>query len=223
MMNDLTLLIPVKNEIESLKVFLKTLDEYEYNKVLVIDCNDEHDYKEIFSNHNKCEFIKSTKTGYGQALIDGINHINTKYFCIINADGSMDPADLKRMISYTQNYSFIFTSRYIKNGGSDDDTLVTYVGNKVFSFLGKILFGLRLSDILYTYILGETKLAKDLNLNNKDFRICVEIPVKVHKKKLNYIDIFSHEKSRIGGKKKVNALKDGFLILIEMVRLFISK
>ena len=64
------------------------------------------------------------------------------------------------------------------------------------------MFGLRLSDILYTYILGETKLAKDLNLNNKDFRICVEIPVKVHKKKLNYIDIFSHEKSRIGGKKK---------------------
>ena len=30
----------------------------------------------------------------------------------------------------------------------------------------------------------------------------------------------SHEKSRIAGKKKVNAFKDGFLILKEMISLF---
>tara|TARA_B100001146_G_scaffold35960_1_gene29342 strand:+ start:429 stop:566 length:138 start_codon:yes stop_codon:yes gene_type:complete len=36
-MTNLTLLIPVKNEIESLEFFLKELDLYELQKLLVID------------------------------------------------------------------------------------------------------------------------------------------------------------------------------------------
>ena len=222
-MSELTLLIPVKNEIESLKVFLKELENYKYDKLLVVDTNDNFDYQSIFKDYKDCKFIKSSKTGYGNALIDGINFIQTKYFCIINADGSMDPKDLKRMISYKNNFSFVFTSRYLDNGGSDDDTIITLLGNRIFSFLGKILFKLNISDILYTYILGDTKLAKDLNLKNKDFRICVELPIYIHKKNYSYIDIPSYEKSRIGGKKKVNALKDGFLILLEIFRLYFKK
>ena len=35
-------------------------------------------------------------------------------------------------------------------------------------------------------------------------------------------DIGCKEKSRIGGIKKVNSIKDGFLILIEMVYLFFN-
>ena len=39
-MNNLTLLIPVKNETESLEIFLEELDSYKFQKLLVIDCND---------------------------------------------------------------------------------------------------------------------------------------------------------------------------------------
>ena len=219
-MNDLTLLIPVKNEVESLKVFLKDLKPYNYKKLFVIDINDNNDYKNIFKDYRDCKFLKSTKAGYGSALIEGINYIQTKYFCIINADGSMDPKELQNMILFSKNFSFVFTSRYLKDGGSDDDTFITYIGNRMFSFLGKLLFKLNISDILYTYILGDTKLAKSLNLENYDFRICVEIPIKIHKKKYSYKDISSYEKSRIGGKKKVNAFKDGLLILTEILRLY---
>ena len=33
----------------------------------------------------------------------------------------------------------------------------------------------------------------------------------------------SYERARIGGKKKVNALKDGMLILFKMIKLFFNK
>ncbi len=49
---------------------------------------------------------------------------------------------------------------------------------------------------------------------------CVEFPIKMQKKKMKYFSISSYEKKRIGGSKKVNAFKDGFLILLEMIRLF---
>ena len=40
---------------------------------------------------------------------------------------------------------------------------------------------------------------------------------------MKYISLASHERSRIGGKKKVNAIKDGLLILIEMIKLFFTR
>ena len=55
---------------------------------------------------------------------------------------------------------FVFASRYMKNSGSDDDTLVTLFGNFLFTFFGNFLYNLKISDILYTYICGKTNLAK---------------------------------------------------------------
>ena len=76
------------------------------------------------------------------------------------------------------NKDFVFTSRYLKGGGSDDDNIVTYIGNKCFSFIGNLFFQLNLTDILYTYIVGKTQSAKNLDLSYSDFRICVEILIK---------------------------------------------
>ena len=53
-----------------------------------------------------------------------------------------------------------------------------------------------------------------------DFSFCVELPIKMHLAGMKYKSIPSYEKKRIAGEKKVNALKDGFLILIEIVTLF---
>ena len=86
--------------------------------------------------------------------------------------------------------------------------------------VGRLLFSLNLSDILYTYVLGQTSKFKELNIKSNDFRFCVEFPIKIEISKMNYVSIPSYEKKRIGGKKKVNELKDGFLILLEIIKLF---
>ena len=127
------------------------------------------------------------------------------------------------MLDLCKTKDFVFASRYIKGGGSDDDDIVTFIGNKCFSFLGNILFQLNLSDILYTYIIGKTLSVKSLNLTYNDFRICVEIPIKAKFKRYESISTPSKERRRIGGIKKVNALKDGFLILMAIISLFYKK
>ena len=124
----------------------------------------------------------------------------------------------KAKIGFGISASF-FASRYIKpDGGSDDDTIVTFIGNKFFSFLGNILYKLEISDILFTYILGKTDSFKQLNLFYNDFRLCVEIPIKAKRKGLKYTSIPCFERNRIGGKKKVNAIIDGFLILLAILK-----
>ena len=221
-MHKLTLLIPAHKESESLPTFLKELNSYDFKKIVVLQKEDEETIKSI-SNFDNIKIYVQKKNGYGNALKEGLNQINTEFFCIINADGSMDPKYLDEMLKLCVGTDLVFASRYLKGGGSDDDDFVTFIGNKCFSFLGNILFKLNLSDILYTYIVGKTDSVKNLKLNYHDFRICVEIPIKAKLNNLIFVSTPSKERKRIGGKKKVNALKDGFLILIAIGSFFLNK
>ena len=74
-------------------------------------------------------------------VIDGINQIETKFFCTINADVSMDPKDISKMLELSKD----------------------------FSFLGKLLFRLNISDILYTYVAAYTW--NTYRYNHKETRI----------------------------------------------------
>ena len=212
-MNRLTLLIPAHKEAESLPLFLKELQAYNFDKLVVLQNEDEETIKSI-TNFKDIKIYKQKNNGYGNALKEGLNQINTEFFCIINADGSMDPKYLNEMLKLSLGTDLVFASRYLKGGGSDDDNFVTFIGNKCFSFIGNILFKLNLSDILYTYIVGKTNSIKSLKLSYHDFRICVEIPIKAKFNNLTFVSTPSRERKRIGGKKKVNALILSAILLL---------
>ena len=146
-------------------------------------------------------------------------------YVIFNADGSFDPKEISEMLNILidPKIDFVFASRYQGNSSSEDDTLVTLLGNKIFSTLGKILFRLPITDILYNFVVGKSDMAKRLNLQEKDFSFCVEFPIKAKKLGMKMISSNAHERKRIAGFKKVNAIKDGSMILIKMFGLFFSK
>ena len=221
-MEHLTLVIPAKNEKESLPTVLKELEIYNLKKIIVLEKEDEETIKSI--SGFQCNLIFQKNKGYGAALIEGINNVESKFFCIFNADGSFNPIELSPMLIKLKdkNADFIFASRYEKDCKSDDDTITTMLGNFIFTILGKIFFKLKISDILYTFVIGSTNAFKKLNLKNKDFSFCVELPIKASRMNFKLITSKSHERPRLGGKKKVNAFKDGMLILISMIKLFVK-
>ena len=222
-MSNLTLIIPAKKEAESLPVFLKELKQYHFKKIIVLQ-KDDLETIESIKDFEEINILEQNQNGYGNALIEGINKVDTEYCCIINADGSMNPKYLNDMLEECLKNDLVFGSRYQKpGGGSDDDDIITSFGNFFFTLVGNILFNLKITDILYTYILGRTSSFKKLNLINSDFRICVEIPIKAKLKKMTYTCMPSYERNRIGGKKKVNPIKDGLLILYEIVKYFFKR
>ena len=217
-MKNITLVIPAKNEKESLPQVLEELEKFDYKIMVVLHKSDIETIESIKNYDVKIAFQKDF--GYGDALITGIKETTTELFCIFNADGSFDAQDLNKMYVLIQNNDFIFTTRYEKPGGSEDDTITTLIGNKIFSKIGNIFFSLKISDILYTFIMGKTQSFKDLHIKSNDFRFCVELPIKMQIRNMKYKSIPSYELKRIAGKKKVNAFKDGFLIMCEILKLF---
>ena len=205
-------------------IFLEELQKYDYKKVVILD---ETDLKtvEATKKFSDVEIIYQKKNGYGNALIEGIDNTKTEYFSIINADGSMNPIELNNMLNciIDNGNDVIFGSRYMKNAGSEDDDLTTKIGNFIFSFMGRFFFRLKISDILYTYVVGKTKLVKDLDLKFGDFKLCIELPIKAHRKKYKYSSYPCYERKRIAGKKKVSPFIDGFKILTGMIYLFFKQ
>ena len=155
----LTLIIPAKNEEESLPLVLDELEKYNVKKIVVIPSDDHKTYNAI--EKYDCKILFHKKNGFGAAIIEGFNNSETYYSCIFNADGSFDPASLQEMYDLLEDKNkkldFIFNSRYNGNGGSDDDTIITRIGNFFFTSLCNLLFRTNASDVLYTYVMGKPK------------------------------------------------------------------
>ena len=221
-MKELTLVIPAKDEAECLPRVLDELKNFDCKKIIIIpetDLNTQNSIKNF-----DCKIITQKVGGFGGALIQGIKEVETNFLCIFNADGSFDPQYLKNMYNeLLNNCDFVFNSRYENSGGSDDDTFLTLVGNRIFTFICNLLFRLNISDVLFTYVMGKTLAFKSLDLKRKDFRFCIELPVLAKFKKYKFISKPSYERPRLTGRKKVNELKDGFLILLCIFKMFIFR
>ena len=221
-MKELTLVIPAKDEAECLPRVLDELKNFDCKKIIIIpetDLNTRNSIKNF-----DCKIITQKAGGFGRALILGIKEVETNFLCIFNADGSFDPQYLKNMYNeLLNNCDFVFNSRYENSGGSDDDTFLTLVGNRIFTFICNLLFRLNISDVLFTYVMGKTLVFKSLDLKRKDFRFCIELPVLAKFKKYKFISKPSYERSRLTRRKKVNELKDGFLILLCIFKMFIFR
>ena len=219
-MKDLTLIIPAKSEVESLPKVLDELTSFNFKINILLESTDKLTIEAV-KDYN-CKIIYQDSKGYGDALKKGIESVDTELFCIFVADGSFNPKELAQMVSKIKNdkYDFVFASRYEKNCGSDDDTFVTFLGNYIFTFLGKFFFKLEITDILYTFVVARTSCAKKLGLTSKDFSFCIELPIKAKRANYRICTSKSYERARIAGKKKVNAFRDGLKILFSMIKLF---
>ena len=221
-MKNITLIIPAKEESESLPLVLEELNEFNFTIKIILK---EDDIETINSIKKfNCEIIFQNGTGYGNALINGINNTNTDYVCIFNADGSFNPVELPRMFELMNNSKsdFVFASRYEKNAGSDDDSFLTFIGNKIFSLICRIFLSIKLTDVLYTYVISKTSCIKQLGLKQNDFRLCKELPYKATINKFIISSISSYERKRFMGKKKVNEFRDGFKILTYIIKIFFN-
>ena len=218
MSNNISLIIPAKNEVESLEAVLSEIQENKLVDEIIVVVDNINDNSVETVNKFNCKLIIQKNNGYGAAIIEGFKHAKNKFGCIFNADHSFDPKYLDALTKESTKNDIIFGTRYNKESGSDDDTIVTFIGNKIFTFICNKILKIKISDVLFTYVLCNVEKFNKLSLKNHDFKLCIELPAKVKQNNFSYSEIPIFERKRYGGKKKVNALKDGFLILIEIIK-----
>jgi len=225
-MSNLSIIIPTKNEEESLIILLEELKKYKeiIGEIIIVDAKSTDKTLEIAKKYNCITILQEERTGYGDAIIRGVNHSSFEYSLILDGDGSKNPIYITTLLKkiIDTNSEFIFAERYGINAGSLDDTLFTFIGNRIFTYLGKIFFNLELNDILHTFFICKNLSFKRISFSHYNFGFCVELPIKVQKYKLKYNTLPTLERKRIAGEVKVRSFVDGVKILKSMIILFFT-
>ena len=88
-MTNLTIIIPTKNEEESLKVLLNEIKEYDnvIGEIIIVDANSTDNTLVVAKNENCRTISQNENGGYGDAIVRGVYASNYKYSIILDGDG----------------------------------------------------------------------------------------------------------------------------------------
>lgn len=146
-----TLFIPVRNEIDALKVIMPRIKREWCDEILILDGNSTDGSKEYLLANNFQVVNQKTK-GIKAAFWEAFEIATGDVIIPFSPDGNSIPEDIPRLISkINEGYDIVIASRYKDGAKSEDDDAVSKIANRAFTFLINILFNTRYTDGIGMY------------------------------------------------------------------------
>ena len=227
-----SLIIPAMNESATLTSIIDSVPTY-VDEIIVIDGRSKDNTFEIASNHPRVnKVIRQRSRGKGAALSLGFAMATCDLVAIIDADGSMDPAELRDFLNMFPRAEIVKGSRSKKMGGTSADlTIVRDLGNRVLTKLCNFWFKENWTDLAYGYAVVDRKALGKLGLSSYDemgsvfghksygqgFEIEALIFCRSSKWGCRVLEVASAEHRRISGSSNLRAIRDGFRVLSAII------
>ncbi|MES0811682.1 glycosyltransferase family 2 protein [Roseibium sp. SCPC15] len=213
--------IPAKNEARNLPKVLKKIPGW-VDEVILVDGNSKDDTIEVArSLMPDIKIVPEDRPGKGAALRCGFAASRSDIIVMIDADGSMDPAEIPAFVgALLSGADFVKGSRFLQGGGTDDMEWYRRVGNWGFVKLVTWRFGGKFTDLCYGYIAFWRESLRRLSLENDDgFEIETSMNVQALQARLAISEVPSKEAPRIHGVSNLRTIPDGWRVLKTIVRL----
>jgi len=213
-----SIIIPALNEVESIGRVLEGIPKDVADEIIISDGHSTDGTQELVRKMGY-KVIEQKGKGFGAGVASGLEEAKGDIVIIINADGSQNSKDIPLLLEkIEEGYDLVLASRYLPGAGSEDDTPLHYLGNKMFTWLCNALYKVGISDSLYFFLAAKKEIFEKLKLKSPDSGYAIELPIKAHKAGFKIAEIPSFESKRIDGKAKVNAFVNGFQILLALLK-----
>ena len=217
-----TIIIPTKNEVKGIKTILPKLNKEWADEWLVIDGKSTDG---TIEEAEKLGFkvIQQNGNGLGDAYREGVKNSHSENVLFFSPDGNCIPDDIPKLIKKRDegDYDIVQISRFGKKGTSEDDTLITGFGNRMFTFLVNVFFGGKFTDALFGFKIIKKNIFENLKLDGEFLTLEQQISIKSCKKHLKTFEIDGIEPKRIGGEAKMRPLTTGGQLSYQTIREFI--
>ena len=207
-MSDITVILPTKNEEETLPVILPLLRDY---NVIVVDDSDDDLTRQAAERVGGCVFLHgvgnespSIKYALETIMENKTLPFQTKYSVVMDCDGSQDLNIIPKMIEELENGNdLIIGSRYCENGSPGSSNSFSQMGN----IFAKVVLNVKTKDLTGRYVAAETELLLKCCRWLGRGEDAMELVFNIEKRGMIIKEIPFVYKPRIGGKSKTNILK----------------
>ena len=156
--------------------------------------------------------------GKGNALACGFAAARGEIIVTLDADGSADPAEIPSFVAaLLDGHDFAKGTRFLRDGYSEDITLIRRAGNRALLALFNLLYGRRYSDLCYGYNAFWRSCLPHMRVTCDGFEVETLITARVARAGLSVAEVPSVEYQRIHGVSNLNAVPDGLRVLRTIV------
>ncbi len=229
----LTILIPVRDEIENLnnivQKFNENLTSINYEVIFVNDFSSDstlEEVKKICNINKKYKVFNNQKKGLGGALNLGIEKAEGKYICIMMSDLSDDINDLIKYykIMNEKDIDAVFGSRFLGTSKTKDYPINKLILNRIFNIFVKLIYFRSYNDYTNAFKIYRSDVLKSfIPLFSESFNVFLEIPLKLINRKYKYEVIPINWSNRKKGKAKFNIKELRSKYLSTLIRCYFEK
>jgi glycosyltransferase involved in cell wall biosynthesis len=214
-----SLVIPTLNEAENLGCLLPTIGDIVDELVIVDGRSTDGTIETALALRPDALIVKERRAGKGYALQAGFHACSGDIIVMMDADGSMAPAEIDTFVSaLLAGADVVKGSRFLQGGGSGDLTGVRMLGNAVLTRTVRWTFGGRFSDLCYGYMAFWRDVLPFFDEEVGGFEIETFLNVRSLAAGLRVVEVASYEEHRINGESNLSAIKDGYRVLSTIVR-----
>jgi len=223
-----SIIIPAHNEEKNLGNVLAELHNDPdlakiHHEILVVDDGSTDNTKDIASRHEVKVFSNKTNQGKGSSLKVGFEHAKGEFIITMDADGSHDPKDIKKLLWPVLNGSDIAVgTRFNTVEGRRTTTKINLFGNHLINLALMIMTGAVVTDSQSGFRAYKSKVLKEIIICSKGFEIETELTLKpiMNGCSLKEVPIFVRD--RTNGLSHVKPFRDGFRIFKELILMLIT-
>ena len=229
----LTVLIPIRNEQENIKIIsdeiLSKIFCKNFELLFVNDFsedNSENELKKLTEKYSQIKYINNDEKGLGGAISAGIHNSTGKFVCIMMSDSSDTVEDLNKYYEVISgdDLDAVFGSRFIKGGKVVEYPKLKYVLNRLGNLLAKLLLWTDLNDFTNGFkIYKKDALLGLYPLVSEGFNIFFELPLKTIIRGYKYKIIPISYYNRTVGEAKFKIQELGSKYLFTLLYCFLEK
>jgi len=153
--------------------------------------------------------------GLGGAVTTGFKNGRCEYILYIDGDNPFEVSEIKKALPYLDGYEVIAGYRIDRR-----DTLKRYVYSKVYNWLIRTLFGLKVRDVNFSFKMCRKDIFQRIELKSKGSFIDAELLIKARNNNMKIKEIPIEYIPRKDGTSTLSSPSVIVKILYEMVRLW---
>lgn len=217
MLNETTVLIPVKNEEKAIGMVLDEVLSIGIppERIVVVDGHSTDRTVELAKSKGVV-VVTQEETGKGDAIRTGLKYVSTRYVVVMDGDYTYPAKYIPALVRVAEEKGcrYIFGIR-MRRG--DNMSFLNRFGNWLLTKIFNILIGGELQDVCTGMYLADVSELRDTLFEMKGFSVEVELAAHVVGSGIPYCEYKIEYRRRLGEKKL--SILDGLRIAIDIVRL----